>query len=134
MFPGFLTFHRSCTCQILLSTNIIWALEQIQKRFAALTVVDDFTKDDTGLEKLDSICMQLINIGEVLKHVDKLTSGELLVKYPEVDWKKMKGLRDIITHHYFNIDAEMIFSVCEEHLVPLKVCVSKIFSHIEELG
>ncbi len=108
--------------------NIIWALEQIQKRFAAIAVVDDFTKDDTGLEKLDSICMQLINIGEVLKHIDKLTSGELLTKYPEVDWKKVKGLRDIITHHYFDIDAETIFLVCEEHLVPLSIYVSKIIS------
>src|ERR1035437_2200216 len=114
--------------------NIIWALEQIQKRFAAIAVVDDFTKDDAGLEKLDSICMQLINIGEVLKHIDKLTSGELLAKFPEVDWKKVKGLRDIITHHYFDIDAETIFSVCEEHLAPLRLSVSKMISHLEESG
>lgn len=26
--------------------NIIWALEQIQKRFAAIVVVNDFTKDE----------------------------------------------------------------------------------------
>jgi uncharacterized protein with HEPN domain len=114
--------------------NIIWALEQIQKRFAAITAPEDFTKDDTGLEKIDSICMQLINIGEVLKHIDKLTSGELLAKFPEVDWKKVKGLRDIITHHYFDIDAETIFSVCEDHLAPLRLYVSRIISHLEELG
>ena len=114
--------------------NIIWALEQIKKRFAAIVVVDDFTKDDTGLEKLDSICMQLINIGEVLKHIDKLTSGELLTKYQEIDWKKVKGLRDIITHHYFDIDAETIFSVCEEHLEPLKICVNNIINNLEDLA
>jgi len=78
--------------------------------------------------------MQLINIGEVMKHIDKLTSGELFAKYPEVDWKKVKGLRDIITHHYFDIDAETIFSVCEEHLGSLRVCVSKMISHLEELA
>jgi len=112
-------------------SNIIWAIDQIQKRFAAIAVIDDFTKDDTGLEKLDSICMQLINIGEVLKQVDKLTSGELLVKYPEIDWKRVKGLRDIITHHYFDIDAETIFSVCEDHIVPLRLCVSRMISHLD---
>jgi len=111
--------------------NIIWAIEQINKRFAAIVVVDDFTKDDTGLEKLDSICMQLINIGEVLKHIDKLTSGELLTQYSEVDWKKVKGLRDIITHHYFDIDAETIFTVCVEHLEPLRSAVNKIISCLE---
>ena len=43
--------------------NIAWSLEQISKRFQAIQSSDDFIKDDTGLEKLDSICMQLINIG-----------------------------------------------------------------------
>ena len=46
--------------------NIVWALEQISKRFQAIQSSEDFLKDDIGLEKLDSICMQLINIGEVL--------------------------------------------------------------------
>lgn len=47
--------------------NIAWSLEQISKRFQAINSSDDFVKDDIGTEKLDSICMQLINIGEGLK-------------------------------------------------------------------
>ena len=68
------------------------------KRFHSIRSSDDFTKNDIGLEKLDSICMQLINIGEALKQIDKLTEAKLLVKYHEIDWKKAKGMRDIITH------------------------------------
>jgi len=113
--------------------NIIWALEQIKKRFAVIKSVDDFTKDDIGLEKLDSICMQLINISEVLKHIDRLTSGELFAKFPEIDWKMVKGLRDVITHHYFDIDAETIYSVCEDHLEPLRIYVNKMISHLKEM-
>jgi len=108
-----------------------YAIEQIQKRFSTIAAPEDFTKDDTGLEKVDSICMQLINIGEVLKQIDKLTSGKLLAEYPEVDWKKVKGLRDIITHHYFDIDAETIFTVCGEHLLPLRVVINRIISSLE---
>src|SRR4030043_49583 len=73
-------------------------------------------KDDIGLEKLDSICMQLINTGEALKEIDKLTEGNLLAHYPDIDWKKAKGLRDIITHHYFDIDTETVFVVCKERI------------------
>ena len=113
--------------------NILWALEQIHKRFDVIASPDDFVKDDSGLEKLDSICMQLINTGEALKHIDKLTSGELLVKYDEIDWKKVKGLRDIITHHYFDIDAETIFTVCKEHLAPLRFQLNRIISDVEIL-
>jgi len=44
--------------------NILWSLGQIRKRFAVIITSEDFLKDDEGLEKLDNICMQLINIGE----------------------------------------------------------------------
>jgi len=91
--------------------NIAWSLEQIMKRFQSIQSSEDFLKDDIGLEKLDSICMQLINTGEALKEIDKLTGGSLLLNYPAIDWKKAKGLRDIITHHYFDIDAETVFVV-----------------------
>ena len=40
--------------------NITWSIEQIVKRFHTIGSSDDFLKDDIGLEKLDSICMQLI--------------------------------------------------------------------------
>jgi uncharacterized protein with HEPN domain len=71
------------------------------------------------MEKLDSIRMLLIAIGESLKNLDKITNGELLPKYPQVDWKKAIGLRDIISHHYFDISAEAIFDVCDTKLKPL---------------
>ena len=71
--------------------NIAWSIEQITKRLQTIESSDDFIKDDAGLEKLDSICMQLINIGEALKQIDKLTESKLLENYPGIDWKKAKG-------------------------------------------
>jgi len=110
--------------------NIAWALEQISKRYAPIKSSDDFLKDEIGLEKLDSICMQLINIGEMLKQIDKLTEGKILINYPEIDWKKAKGMRDIITHHYFDIDAEAIYVVCSEHIPKMKKVIDKIIKDI----
>ncbi|MFH5834384.1 hypothetical protein [Halalkalibaculum sp. DA384] len=68
--------------------NMLWALDQIQKRFREIETASDFLDSDLGLEKLDSICMQLINIGEALKNIDKITHKELLPQYPQIDWKK----------------------------------------------
>ena len=123
-------YNRELTAEIF--RNIIWAIEQITKRFQAIETSEDFIKDDQGLEKLDSICMQLINIGEALKEIDKLTEGKLLVKYPGVDWKKAKGMRDIITHHYFDIDAETVFTVCSEHLPEMKSVLEIILLELEK--
>ena len=83
------------------------------------------------MEKLDSICMQLINIGESLKEVDKLTDGKFLLDYPEIDWKKVKGVRDILTHHYFDVDAEIIYTVCTEHLPKIKQAVNRILGDLQ---
>lgn len=111
--------------------NIAWSLEQITKRFQSIESSEDFLKNDLGLEKLDSICMQLINIGEALKELDKLTEGSLLLNYPGIDWKKAKGMRDIITHHYFDIDAETVFVVCKERIPEMKKVIQKI---VDDLG
>ncbi|MBW2179933.1 MAG: DUF86 domain-containing protein, partial [Deltaproteobacteria bacterium] len=48
-------------------------------------------------------------IGESLKNLDKVTENSLLPSYPEVEWKKAMALRDIISHHYFDINVEAIF-------------------------
>ena len=48
-----------------------------------------FTKDDSGLEKLDATAMQLIAIGESIKNLDKVTNNNLLSKFPQFEWKKV---------------------------------------------
>ena len=112
--------------------HIAWSLDQIMKRFSSVISSDDFMKDDAGLEKLDSICMQLMAVGETLKHIDKLTDSKLLAGYPDIDWKKAKGMRDIITHHYFDIDSETIYAVCIDHLPAMRSVIKRIIDDVEK--
>lgn len=74
-------------CELLLELlrKILWSIEQILKRIKPIRSAEDFLKDDAGIEKLDSICMQLIAIGEAIKEIDRITNGKLLQLYPEVD-------------------------------------------------
>jgi len=104
--------------------------QTILKRFEPVHSVHDFTDSPAGKEKLDSICMQLIALGESLKNLDHITGGELLAKYSQIDWKKAKGLRDIITHHYFDVNAEAIFNVCKTKIPVLDEIVQKIISDL----
>jgi uncharacterized protein with HEPN domain len=110
--------------------QILDAIQKVRSRFAPIKIVDDFTNSQEGMEKLDSICMQLIAIGESLKNIDKITNNALLNKYPEIDWKGAKGLRDIITHHYFDIDSEQIFWVCNNQIPLLAKTIKKIISDL----
>jgi uncharacterized protein with HEPN domain len=88
--------------------QILGSAETISRRFEAITAPEDFTSSESGREKLDAICMQLIAIGESARHLDRVTEGELLSHYPQVEWKRVMGMRDVLSHHYFDIDAEAV--------------------------
>jgi len=75
------------------------AAQKVVQRFQTIHEPHDFTGTLSGMEKMDAICMMLIVIGESLKNLDKITEEKLLSCYQDVDWKKAKGMRDIITHH-----------------------------------
>ena len=105
--------------------------ERIKRRFAVIRSPDDFLLNEEGIDRLDGICMMLIAIGENLKNLDKITSGELLRRYPQVDWDGAKGIRDIISHHYFHVDAEIVYDVCQEKMPGL---IQAVNAMREELG
>lgn len=117
-------YDRSLVVEIL--EQIANAVDVVLTRFSVVDSSDYFLDSPEGMEKLDAICMQLIAIGESLKKIDKVTNKELLSKYPEVDWKGAKGIRDIISHHYFDLDAQEIYYVCDQKLPQLKVVIDKI--------
>ena len=83
-----------------------------------------------GMERLESTCMLLLAIGESIKGIDKMTQKQLLPNYPEVDWKGAMGIRDIIAHHYFDIDESIVFDVVKNKLPGMLETINKM---IEEL-
>jgi len=74
--------------------------------------------------------MMIIAIGESLKQLDKITHGNLLIRYPDVDWKGAKGARDIISHHYFDLNAEAVFGICSKDIPTL---ISTLETMIKDL-
>ena len=107
------------------------SLELIEKRCSDIYSVDDFLFSDSGMMKLDSICMKLTAIGESIKNLDKITNKELLVKYPEIPWRNVMGIRDIIVHHYFDVDADEIFRICKEDIPQLYKVIIKIINDLK---
>ena len=71
----------------------------------------------------------------VLPSLDRLSYihcllREFLPNYPEVDWKGAMGIRDIIAHHYFDIDETIVFDVVKNKLPGMLETINKM---IEEL-
>ena len=83
------------------------------------------------ISTLDGISMRLVAIGEGFKNIDKLTDMKLLPNYPKVNWKGVKGVRDILSHHYFDLDAETIFVICDSYLEELLIATNKMIDDVK---
>uniref|UniRef100_UPI003FEFD6DE HepT-like ribonuclease domain-containing protein n=1 Tax=Prevotella sp. TaxID=59823 RepID=UPI003FEFD6DE len=83
-----------------------------------------------GMERLESTCMLLLAIGESIKGIDKMTQKQLLPNYPDVDWKGAMGIRDIIAHHYFDIDESIVYDVVKNKLPGMLETINKIIEEI----
>ena len=117
-------FDKNLILSILM--QIDEALGKIVSRANRIRSADDFIGTPAGMGKLDGICMLFMAIGEALKNIDNITGGALLSQYPEIDWKGAMGFRDIIAHHYFDIDAEQVFWICTREVGPLSAAIKRM--------
>ena len=122
-----------CKSQIIesLLKKIFQTVERILANSETITSPSFYLLTPSGMERLESTCMLLIAIGEGVKGVDKLTDKKLLSFYPEMDWKGVMGMRDIIAHHYFDLDAEIVYDVIKHDLPKLKHVLQQIIDDLK---
>ncbi|MBO5853543.1 MAG: DUF86 domain-containing protein [Bacteroidales bacterium] len=120
--------HNELAVNIL--KQIEKAIEKIQERTKDINHVNDFITSSFGMEKLDATCMLLIAIGESIKGFDKVTNKQILSKDKSIPWNDIMGVRDIIAHHYFDIDAEEIFNIIKYDLEPLLYAIRELIIKI----
>ncbi len=73
---------------------------------------------------VDGTVRNLEIIGEAVKKLPP----SLTEAHPEIAWKKMAGLRDILIHEYFGVDVKIIWDIVRHKLPELKEVVRKILS------
>ena len=122
-----------CKSQIIesLLKKTLQTVERILANSETITSPSFYLLTPSGMERLESTCMLLIAIGEGVKGVDKLTDKKLLSFYPEMDWKGVMGMRDIIAHHYFDLDAEIVYDVIKHDLPKLKDVLQQIIDDLK---
>ena len=105
-------------------------LDLITERAAVVSTPNDFLCSPGGMLRLDAICMNLIALGETVKGLDKLTNGQFLCNYPEVYWSGVMKMRDKISHHYFEIDSDVVFRTLQEDVPQMAIVVAKMIDDI----
>lgn len=92
----------------------------IKRRFESIKTSDDFLANDKGIDRLDAISMRLQGIGQAIKNIDKRERDLLLKVADGLYWSKIIKTREILTHHYIDIDAQIIYEICHDKLVELE--------------
>lgn len=91
----------------------------------------EFLISQDSMVLFNSTCMCLQSIGEVIKQVDDRTKGKLFSLYPTTPWKKVIGMRNIISHEYLSIDPQVIFATVKNRLHPLLTDIRRILADID---
>jgi len=112
--------------------TLLEALERIPRRFADIAAPADFNSSDEGIDRMDAICMILIAAGEELKNIDRKTGGNLLSRYPGVRWRGAMGVRDVLAHGYFQVNAEQLFNICKNDIPAMIETVKTMIADIED--
>jgi len=98
--------------------DILQAIKKIEKYTNGLDC-ERFRSDE---KSVDAVIRNLEIIGEASKNIP----SEVKDKFPQIPWKKMMGLRNIVAHEYFSIDLKIIWEIASENLPEVKPRIERI--------
>jgi uncharacterized protein with HEPN domain len=67
---------------------------------------------DHDVPVLDTFMMRFLILGEAAKKIPP----EVRARYPQVDWRGMAGLRDVIAHSYYRVNPSILWDAAGELL------------------
>ena len=105
------------------------SIELIESRFSKIGVADEFVQSSNGITYLDAISMRLQVVGESVRKIQKIKPS-FLKRYSEIEWDKIARFRDFVSHHYSQVDHEIVFDICKVHIPQLKDALNKIRSDL----
>lgn len=103
--------------------SLVEAIHKIELYSQDFSNADNFYHDQ---KSFDASMMQFVVIGEVISRLDETFKRE----NSNVPWQKIKDFRNIIAHDYFGIDADEIWDIIQNKILPLKSDIEELIKNI----
>ena len=102
---------------------------QAVDRTMHITSHHDFLCSPGNMDLFDATVLRVQVTGEMLKQIDDLTQGQLLTPYyPQIPWRAIFGLRNVISHEYAMVDPEEFFRILKHDLPELLIVLDNIIA------
>ncbi|HYA41817.1 MAG TPA: DUF86 domain-containing protein [Syntrophobacteraceae bacterium] len=98
--------------------DIVEAIDDIGRLVKSLTY-EDFCTNTTIVK---AILYDMAVIGEAARRVPSYIRG----LYPEIPWREMGDLRNVVIHEYFGVDLQIVWETIQDDLLPLAPLLMKI--------
>ncbi len=86
---------------------------------------EDFIKDD---KTTSAVLRKFEIIGEASKHIP----DEIKLKYPNVSWTEMAGMRDRLIRDYFGVDYKLVWKALKQRIPRLKSIIERIIHEMPD--
>lgn len=77
--------------------------------------------------RLDAVVLRFITIGEAVKQIPPSVTAH----HPEIEWRKIAGLRDISVHSYYAVKPTILWDIIQTKLGPLEDAVEAMIQEEE---
>jgi uncharacterized protein with HEPN domain len=104
----------------ILLLDILESIKKIKKYTNEMTY-DLFIQDD---KTIDACVRNFEIIGEVSSKIDE----DFKIEHSEIEWKRMKGLRNRMIHDYSGIDYQVVWDIITEYLDELEYQVEQLLN------
>jgi uncharacterized protein with HEPN domain len=106
------------------------AAERVSRAVAAMERAEASGSEDEAQLAFDALLYRLVVIGEAVKSLP----ADLLARQPQIPWQEIARLRDLLAHHYYRVDAQIIRRTVETPLSELCDAVARLLAEEQDLA
>jgi len=99
----------------------------------SIDTIESYLNNQTKENFLDSKLLQdaIMRKIEVIGEAVKSISEEFKNSYPDIPWKKIASMRDVLIHEYFNVDTQLVWTITQKELPVLKNQIMDILDKLK---